>query len=571
MNRFVYDIEVFKHYWFGVFKNVDTNEEFVIDNRNDLIEFFDRYSKNSIFFGFNSNWYDAPMLYGIVVKDIDVWDCNNRIITGGESPYDVIGWNNLFYNCDLMSNLTGLDQFSISLKEIEGNLNMNIVECEVDFTIERPLTDEEKEIAIEYCKHDVNATIQLLHKRETDINTVIQLILMYKLPLSNISKTHGSLAAKIMGAKKREYLDELTYDKPDHVTIHHPELEELYMSGELDYTKQASVNIAGIPHILRFGGLHGALEKIYAEGDIWLIDVGSYYPSMMIEYGFMSRSLKSKDEYKGIYKKRFELKAAKDPMQNALKLVLNVTYGAMKSKYNAMYDPKQCNQICITGQLMLVDLIEMLGDSMKLLQTNTDGIIIMVKDPDRVERIVKEWEVKTRMNMEITKVHKLWQKDVNNYILWDDEGKPKVKGGWTNLYGGGSFKKNSLACLHKALVEYFINGVAPRETLESLTDIHDFQQIIKKGNRNFSHVEFHKDGEIDIVQNVNRIYATKEGGSVFKVKNGVPNKIQDTPLRCTIDNDNVLTMDKLDLDWYEERVWERITAYVTETIELTGN
>ena len=44
--------------------------------------------------------------------------------------------------------------------------------------------------------------------------------------------------------------------------------------------------------------------------------------------------------------------------QQPYKIVLNGTYGASKDKYNNLYDPLQANNVCINGQLMLLDLIE---------------------------------------------------------------------------------------------------------------------------------------------------------------------------------------------------------------------
>lgn len=38
----------------------------------------------------------------------------------------------------------------------------------------------------------------------------------------------------------------------------------------------------------------------------------------------------------------------------------NSTYGAMKDKHNAMFDPRQANNVCVGGQLLLLDLIRFL-------------------------------------------------------------------------------------------------------------------------------------------------------------------------------------------------------------------
>ena len=75
----------------------------------------------------------------------------------------------------------------------------------------------------------------------------------------------------------------------------------------------------------------------------------------------MSRSVPDPDEYKRVYETRIAAKKAGDKATaNALKLVLNTTYGAMKNPYNALFDPRMANAVCISGQLYLIDLIEKL-------------------------------------------------------------------------------------------------------------------------------------------------------------------------------------------------------------------
>ena len=46
----------------------------------------------------------------------------------------------------------------------------------------------------------------------------------------------------------------------------------------------------------------------------------------------------------------------------------NTTYGAMKSEFNGLYDPKMANQVCITGQLLFLDLLEKLEPYITLIQ-----------------------------------------------------------------------------------------------------------------------------------------------------------------------------------------------------------
>ena len=99
-----------------------------------------------------------------------------------------------------------------------------------------------------------------------------------------------------------------------------------------------------------------------------MCDVASYYPAMMIEYGFLSRNVKNKFKYRQIRDERIVMKQNKDKRQQPRKIALNSTFGASKDKYNKLYDPLQANNICITGQLLLTDLIEKLENHCQLIQ-----------------------------------------------------------------------------------------------------------------------------------------------------------------------------------------------------------
>ena len=79
------------------------------------------------------------------------------------------------------------------------------------------------------------------------------------------------------------------------------------------------------------------------------------YPATMINYGFLSRNVVNPDKYRQIRDDRIVLKRQKDPKQLPYKIVLNSTYGASKDKNNALYDPLMANNVCINGQLLIVN------------------------------------------------------------------------------------------------------------------------------------------------------------------------------------------------------------------------
>lgn len=92
----------------------------------------------------------------------------------------------------------------------------------------------------------------------------------------------------------------------------------------------------------------------------------------MMNLGYMSRNAGKPQQYVFIYNLRRQLKKQMNEeeklngkselwkklkaQQEGLKLILNTTYGAMKNKYNLLYDPYQASSLCYTGQLLLTGL-----------------------------------------------------------------------------------------------------------------------------------------------------------------------------------------------------------------------
>ena len=90
---------------------------------------------------------------------------------------------------------------------------------------------------------------------------------------------------------------------------------------------------------------------------------------LLIVFDYMSRTVKNRDIYPQIFKLRRDLKGeAKksyknggvteeylklDERQTALKLFLNIVYGAMRQKTNALYDDYNGISLCYLGCLLL--------------------------------------------------------------------------------------------------------------------------------------------------------------------------------------------------------------------------
>lgn len=560
--------------WLVVFKDISTNEYTIIVNDKDKLDTFIRNNQNKIFFGYNNKAFDNVILSAIL-SDADPY--STMLLLFKNVPIYTI-YKTLkitpisIKNFDLMQDILGM-----SLKEAEGFMQMSIEESSVQFDLERKLTKKELDETIFYCKHDVDSTAKFLDTRKEYVRTKLDLIKLFNLSINDLSCTNATLCAKILNARQIDRDDEFIYDIPDTIQIKNPKYYKaiaFYCENELDYKKSLKLILGGIEHKLAYGGLHAAKENFFYNGEMWNIDVVSYYPSMMIRYNFLSRNCAGGiGKFKEIYDDRvIAKKEGNKSKANALKLVLNTTYGCMKSKYNALYDPKMANQVCITGQLLFVDLIEKLEPYITLVQTNTDGILVIPRNKEKVKEELKKWEERSGMRTEIDVCHKIWQKDVNNYVMViEDKGETKIKtkGAYVAQYSGGI--KNSARILDEAVVEFFINGISPKETINKCTDKYKFQIICKTGGTYTD--TFWKSDKGDIKTNrVNRVYASKNHnhGNLYKVKLGEKvrhDSIANLPDHCIVDNKDILTINDIDKQWYIDMAIKRINDFKGEIYE----
>lgn len=326
------------------------------------------------------------------------------------------------------------------------------------------------------------------------------------------------------------------------------------------------LDISGVPHTLGIGGIHGAIANFKYVGKIMNIDVASYYPSMMIVYDWFARSVpnENKQLYAKMKKDRIGLKKTNKKLASAYKLVLNTTYGCYKYKYCNLFDPRMANNICIGGQVMLVDLMENLEPYCKLIQSNTDGIIIIPEDEENILRVVKEWEDRTGMVMEITYGDKIFQKDVNNYVMRTKDG-IKAIGGYVKQYGGKELRRN-MSIVDKALVEYLINDVKIEDYIHSNNDPLDYQ-IISKVGKTYDRVFYEKDGVEYETNYVNRAFASFEPCRLYKQKNGKNRElVANHPQNTLIWNKSVSELDisLIDKQWYINMAYKRLNDYLAK-------
>ncbi len=560
-----YDIEVMAHDWIMVFKSND-NYKIIHNDKEELKTYIDGLSKSkAILVGFNNYHYDDIIIAGIIL-DKDPYKLSKEIINNHKNiPYKL----NLI-TLDVMQELP----LGVGLKSCEANMGENIVETPINFDLDRQLTDKELELLIKYCKNDVDATEKLFNKRLDYFKSKFEIVNEFNLSTFDVKRTRAVLASKVLKCKKYKQVHDRLYIDYDHNinwSIIPIEIKEFFEKCEYDYrcggdykeieSRKLKVNIAGVPHVYGFGGLHGAVEKYNDKGNFLHIDVSSYYPSLIINNNFMSRASSEPLKFAELREKRYLYKAQKDSRHLIYKILINATFGAMKSEYNMLYDPRQANNICINGQIILTQLILELEPYCQLIQSNTDGLIVKYNENNykMIEWLVKNFGERFNLTFDIDKIVKVAQRDVNNYAIMFETGKIDAKGRFAK-FDGGNYSQNSLSIIDIALVNYYIHNISIEETIINCyknNNLTPFQIVCKMGSTfDGMYYEYGKEGETSMIetQHVNRVFATNDKNywGIYKRKKESYHKISNTSEHNIIHNDDIskFNKSKLDLNYY---------------------
>lgn len=527
-----------------------------------MIEHYNSH-KNEIYVGFNNRQYDDWMFKAIVCG-FEAWRMNQWLIQKGRKGWE---FSSLLRNVQL-NTFDCMIGFN-GLKTLEAFNGSSIEETKIPFDYDGEFTPEMIKDVLFYNRHDVYETIKVFAERKSEFDSYMGLIKLFNLPLSYLGKSKAQLSAIIIGAKKSKHNDEFDISLPPTLRIEKYTEVVDYFTKDWNYDTNFNIDIAGVPHVYGTGGIHGAIPNYFGEGEFLHVDVNSYYPSLMLRYPehCMSRTGASVVKFQEIYDNRIAFKKQKDPRANALKIVLNSTYGAMKDIFNPLYDPRSANNVCIFGQLLLTDLIERLEGCCELIQSNTDGLIVKLHgNEDEVRAICAEWEERTGMGLGYDRLTKICQKDVNNYIAVFENGKIEAKGAYVKDLNNLDY---DLAIVNEAVREYLLKKVPVESTINFCRDFRKFQKVVKLSNK-YKWVEHESNGKTIRYDNkCYRVFASNnpQDGRILKcdgVRN--PAKFGNTPDRCFIINDNIRGQStdgfpKLDREWYVELAKKRLEDF----------
>lgn len=558
-----YDFEVFMCDWMVVIINpIENTKEVIVNDRKALKRYY-RHHKEELWVGYNSRNYDTYILKSILLG-MNPKKVNDKIIMQGMKGWQI---SDEFRDIDLLD-------FDIApamqgLKQLEGFMGNNIKETSVPFDLDRELTRPEITETIKYCMNDVEQTIEVFRKRKTEYDAQIDMINTFHLDIAKVRATKAQLSAKVIGCEKKEHDDEFDLKIVPILKLKKYKYVQDWFENPRnhDYKNSLEIEVCGVPHVFGWGGLHGCPEEpLHIKGRLFHVDVTSYYPTIMIVYDFLTRNCKNKKKFNEIYDKRVELKkAGKKKEQAPYKIILNSTYGICKDKNSSAYDPRQANNVCVNGQLMLLDLLEHLEGYADIIQSNTDGIILQVADNDDAEKkmreICQEWMDRTKMGLGFDEIDEIWQKDVNDYIFRFKSGKLERKGVYVKELND---LDNDLPIVNKAIVDYLTKGVLPEDTIAECNELKQFQKIVKVSS---NYLMGWYNGRF-LTDRTFRVFASKNDSDSYigkcKYEGATIEKFANTPEHCFIWNDDVNGVEipeKLDKTWYINLAEKRIADF----------
>jgi hypothetical protein len=477
--------------------------------------------------GYNSARYDLGILRAILAG-ADVYGVSRAIIAGDRPAAGEMLRRAPRVRVDHVdiSERLRRGKYPPSLKLLAAAMGRRTLE-ELPFDPDRPLSDEQWDRVKVYNAGDLGHTGWLLERVAPDLESLAALSAIAGRDLRSVPAP-----AVVEAIFRADYLarhgeeppapgvpDRVTYTPPPGVVRPRtPEAGSWFdgivgapipprMVGDVPRfrVERARFRVGPLEMSAGSGGLHSldAPMVYYADEahEIIAVDVASFYPHIMANmgivpgaYGETGRAL-----YRGILEERLRLKAAArdaaDPDQkrklevraNGLKLVLNSTFGQFGNPYSTLYDPAALIGVTVTGQLLLLDLVERLqAVGIEVLSANTDGLFVRrPSDNFDFEATTWYWEQDTGMKLELEYLARLAIASTNHYASLDLHGKVKRRGDafkaeFATCSSPSTFALPNSLIVGAAVTDALLKDIPPERTVGGCRDLLMFTRIARR-------------------------------------------------------------------------------------------
>ncbi len=501
------DIECYHNYFLVMFK-AQNNRIFSVtmlnDKINNDINIIKTILKRHLIVTFNGNNYDMWILGAFLggANNAELKAISDAIITENLLPWDL---SKRFPhitkpNCDHID-LIGCTPLQASLKTYGCRIHSPKLQ---DLPIEPDafISEADADALYKYCINDVDVTLQIFDTMLPDVQLRTSMGAHYNSDFRSLSGPQ--IAERVLKAELSDVgivpgrrtgtVRPFKYNKPDYISFSDTSLNaalQATLDADFIVSPSGKVNLpdalkkvihySGAKYKMGIGGLHSQEKKqaIVPKDDEVLgeFDVASMYPSLISNLGMYPQHVGAEflDVYRRMIDERLEAKHSGDKhTSNALKLVLNSSYGKFGSKYSWLYSPELLVQTTVTGQLCLLMLIErMTNAGFKVVSANTDGINVLLKKAEfqTALDIADRFKRATGLTLEWTPYNAIYSESVNSYIAFKADGGYKTKGS----YDMGAINKGyaNEVCVD-AVIAYLLHNTPIKDTISNETDVRKF-------------------------------------------------------------------------------------------------
>lgn len=516
------------------------------------------------FFGFNNLNYDDLLIFLLINKKPSCEElklASDKIIQNKMRSYEF---------CDFYGfKIPEFNRFDLmEVAPLKGKLKLYAARLHVKHLQEMPIHHtqyiygEQINLINSYCEQDTRNNKALLaelfeavmlryemsHTYNTDLRSKSDAQIAEAVIKSEYKKLTGSEARRPPMRDIETIF--VQYTVPDFISFECPQLNALltiisrsFFGLGKDGKPKAppelegyTVEIAGVPYAFGMGGLHSREEKArYIAENGWQLsddDVESFYPRTILNQNLFPEHLGETflKIYEEIVKTRIEAKhksKSEDPgtakhyksIANALKIVINGLFGKFGNIYSVVFSPKLLLQVTVTGQLVLLMLIEkMQKAAIRCVSANTDGIVTYFKNEDleKQKAVISEWEKITNYKTEKTFYSQILSRDVNNYMAIKMDKTIKTKGIYSekgSALDSALSKNPDSLIIATAIKNYLLTGEPIEQFIHNCEDLKQFLCVrtVKEGG------QFKGEylGEI-----VRWYYSTESKEAILYVKNG---------------------------------------------------
>lgn len=524
----IFDIETYKNlFLIGVYSPATGNyKSYRINDRDAFLQ----DTKDEVMVSFNGKHFDNPIifkwledkeaadesLYKLgqdIIAGVKIWELKNEA-----TAFFANHWRE---HIDLITFFTA----RIGLKQVAINCGSDKIQ-DLPYSPHESLTEAQKEEVDSYCENDCKCTFDIIKqprilsdlKIRKYINENIEPFRSSK-TLSAFETTTVQIAEKFMLSSLAEHNNCSVYNLPD-VDRRKPtipnclrlvprfksdffkqfmkEIKDVTFSKiEEDHLQHLTVNQKGAlskkthfkkpgggyksNYFLKYrgkeynfglGGLHSKDVKKHwyntEERELILVDVASYYPSMitMFKIDPIPGFSKIEGNWRG---KRYALRDQNDLLaSNTYKLMINMLFGKLNEPYSKLYSPISEFSVTITGQVLLLYLIEIVQESIEcqVVNANTDGVCFYIKrsDRNRLQDLCAMWEKDTLMELDYDYCNHWIALGCNEYCaeIENKKGEKKLK-----TKGARFIQKPKLdgklnaPIVSQAVVNYFLYNLDP--------------------------------------------------------------------------------------------------------------